>query len=72
MTPAERKFSQIENDLTRAQALVRVLRHVTDCGMDAVDPVLWGGIYIIVGEAETALDAAANTWSAAHKLAADQ
>ena len=69
MTPAERKFSHIETSLMRAQCLVRVLRDFCETGRGDVDPVLWGGIYIIVGEAETALDAAAAIWFEAHALA---
>ena len=72
MSPAERKFSNMETGLTRAQCLVRVLRDVCDCGPDNVDPVFWGGIYIIVGEAETALDAAHAVWSEAHALAVSE
>ena len=70
MTSAERKFSDIEAALSRARCLSRVLRHVTDCGHDATDPELWGGVYIIAGDIETALDEAATCWTAAHKLAA--
>ena len=69
MTPAERKFSSVETSLMRAQSLVRVLRDVCDGGLNNVDLVLWGGIYMIVGEAEKALDAAVATWSEAHALA---
>ena len=72
MTPAERKFASVEGGLTRAQCLVRALRDLCASSLDNVDPVLWSGIYIIVGEAETALDAAHATWSEAHALAADQ
>lgn len=69
MTPAERKFSDVESGLLRAQCLVRVLRDVCDCGPDNVDEVFWGGVYIMIGEAEDALNEAAETWHAAHKIA---
>ena len=52
----------------RAQCLIRVLRDFCEGGRSDVDPVLWGGLYIIVGEAETAVDEAAATWTAAHEL----
>ena len=68
MSPAERKFCQIEPTLMRAQSLLRVLRNVCETGPDGVDPVLWGGIYVIVGEAETSIDEAADIWKAAHKM----
>ena len=70
MSPAERKFSRIEGGLSRAQCLVRALRELCEGGHDNIDAVLWGGIYIIVGEAETAIDEAHAFWSEAHKLAA--
>ena len=69
MTPAERKFASVEAGLMRAQCLVRALRDLCDCGLDNVDPALWGGIYIIIGEAESAVDAAADLWTEGHKLA---
>ncbi|WP_237478203.1 hypothetical protein [Lichenibacterium dinghuense] len=58
MTPAERKFSESEAGLLRAQCLARVLRHATDGSVDVVDDVLWSGAYFTVCEIETALDAA--------------
>ncbi|MGI3902553.1 MAG: hypothetical protein ACRYGP_16505 [Janthinobacterium lividum] len=70
MTPAERKFSDVETGLMRAQCLVRVLRDVCDCGPDNVDPVFWGGIYIMIGEAEAAINEAAETWTKAQKMTA--
>ena len=69
MTPAERKFSDVETGLLRAQCLIRVLRDFCETGRGDVDPILWGGIFIIVGEAETAVDAAVGVWSEAHALA---
>ncbi len=70
MSPAERKFSDVEGELMRAQCLVRALRGLCDGKLDKVDPVLWGGIYIIACEAETALDTAAIVWTEAHEMAA--
>ncbi len=72
MTPAERKFSNVEGGLTRGQSLVRVLREVCACGLKDVDLVLWNGIYALVCEAETSLDAASEVWTEAHKLASDR
>ena len=69
MSPAERKFCNVEGGLTRAQCLVRVLRDLLDGPARIDDRVFWGGLYIIVCEAETSLDAAAEVWTEAHGLA---
>ena len=65
MTPAEQKFSRMEASLMRARDLGRVLMHVTECGHDLVDPPLWGGVYILASEMETALNAASELWTEA-------
>lgn len=68
MSPAEQKFSTMEASLMRARDLGRVLRHVTECGHDSVDLSLWGGIYILASEMETALDAASEMWTEARRV----
>ena len=63
MTLAERKFFDIEGGLMRAKCLVRVLLEVCDGGRNYVDPVLSDGVYVLIGEVETAIDEAAQKWT---------
>ena len=69
MTPAEYKFSDVEGGLMRAQSLVRVLRNVFECGPDNADSVFWGGVHVLVNEADSALNEAAENWTQAHDAA---
>ena len=73
MTPAERKFSGVEGGLTRARCIVRVLRELTSTSLlTDTDPVFRDGIYVMIAEADQALDAALDVWNEAHDLASGE
>ncbi len=73
MTPAERKFSGLEGGLTRARCIVRVLRELTASSLlKDDDSVFRDGIYIMIAEADQALDAAVEVWTEAHALTKSQ
>ena len=69
MTPAERKFADIEGGLMRARCLVRLLRELCDGGNTTADTEVWGGMYIVACEAEDALKKATAIWTEGFKLA---
>ena len=62
---AERNASRASRPLADPAAK----KSATDSRERFDDEVFWGGVYIIVGEAEDALNDAAKTWHAAHALA---